>query len=160
MENSQKIVQYKDINTINRQLVGEKVLVGGCFDVLHIGHVRFLESAKKQGDVLIVALESDEFIQKKKNRHPFHTQLERAEILAAIIVVDYIVLLPYLATSSEYQILVTHVMPDIIAVTENDSQRANKELQARSANAKVVTVIPYIPQKTSSDLLKAMQKEL
>ena len=38
------------------------VLVGGCFDILHIGHVRFLQAAKKQGDILIVVLESDEFI--------------------------------------------------------------------------------------------------
>ena len=61
------------------------VLVGGCFDILHLGHVVFLEKAKKEGDVLVVLLESDEKVRFLKGKgRPVHTQSERAEILSAL----------------------------------------------------------------------------
>ena len=54
------------------------VLVGGCFDVLHFGHISFLNAARLAGKHLYVLLESDEFMIKKKKKKPVHTQEERA----------------------------------------------------------------------------------
>ena len=82
------------------------VLVGGCFDVLHYGHVQFLESAKSRGDLLVVALEPDEFIAKRKKRKPVHTQAERAAILSALRSVDVVLLLPFFTTDMEYRRMV------------------------------------------------------
>ena len=76
-----------------RKMMGGKktVLVGGCFDILHYGHLRFLSQAKEKGEMLIVALESDTFIRKIKNKKPIHTQEQRAEILAHLNLVDMII---------------------------------------------------------------------
>ena len=73
------------------------VLAGGCFDVLHPGHIVFLEKAKKAGDYLVVLLESDKKIRKLKGKgRPVHSQKERAEILSALKSVDSVVCLPYM----------------------------------------------------------------
>lgn len=68
------------------------VLANGCFDLLHVGHIRYLEGAKQLGDVLIVALNSDASVRRIKGRgRPLMNQAERAEILAALGCVDYVV---------------------------------------------------------------------
>ena len=68
------------------------VLANGCFDLLHVGHVRYLQSAKQLGDVLIVALNSDTSVRRIKGPgRPLVNQAERAEILSALRYVDYVV---------------------------------------------------------------------
>lgn len=67
------------------------VLANGCFDILHVGHVRYLEGAKHEGDVLIVALNSDSSSHTLKGEgRPTTTLLERMEIIAAFECVDYV----------------------------------------------------------------------
>lgn len=154
----QKTVAFHTLSSRILSLEGKKVLVGGCFDIIHIGHIQFLQQAKKQGDILIVALESDKFIRKKKNREPFHTQKERAEILSRIVDVDRIVLLPYFEKEAEYDQLVVTVRPHVIAVSENDAFIEKKQQQAKRVGGKVVTVLSHIPQKASQNLLKALQE--
>jgi len=68
------------------------VFTNGCFDILHIGHVRYLEAARLMGDTLIVGLNSDLSFRKVKGRNPFIPQDERAEILEALWAVDEVVL--------------------------------------------------------------------
>ncbi len=76
-----KIEYYENIFSNKKCFPNSKiVLVGGCFDVLHYGHLEFLHEAKKQGKYLIVALEPDETIIKYKKRKPIHNQLQRAKI--------------------------------------------------------------------------------
>src|SRR3712207_2220983 len=100
MEN---ILTLKQIGKIKQQYPNKKiVVVGGCFDILHYGHVTFLKNAFKEGDILVVALESDEYIQNKKKRAPIHTQDQRAEILAALRIVSYIIKLPYFVSDEQY----------------------------------------------------------
>lgn len=158
MRNTQKIVSFADLQSQSVIWTGKKVLVGGCFDVLHIGHVTYLEAARQAGDFLIVALESDEFIQTRKKRQPFHNQRERAHILAALDCVDVVILLPLFSTDTEYSDLVMQIRPDIIAITENDPQKVHKEAQSKEVGGQVVVVTSYIPNKTSSDLMKAINK--
>ncbi len=67
------------------------VLANGCFDILHVGHVRYLEGAKQLGDVLIVGINSDEQVRILKGEgRPFVQERERAEIVAAMRVVDFV----------------------------------------------------------------------
>ena len=68
-------------------------MVGGSFDILHIGHLRFLENAKKLGDILVVALNSDSHIKSyKPSNRPIVNQTQRAEMVLGIKVVDYVFL--------------------------------------------------------------------
>ena len=68
------------------------VFTNGCFDILHVGHVRYLRRAKSQGDVLVVGLNTDRSVKEVKGeKRPVVPGKERAEILAALEFVDYVV---------------------------------------------------------------------
>ena len=71
---------------------GEQVvLANGCFDLIHIGHIRYLKESKKKGDVLVVALNSDSSVRKLKGKgRPILNENERAEIISSFSFVDYI----------------------------------------------------------------------
>lgn len=69
------------------------VFTNGCFDVLHVGHVRYLEAARSQGDLLIVAVNSDRSVGEIKGpRRPIVPEAERCELVAALSCVDYVCL--------------------------------------------------------------------
>lgn len=69
------------------------VLTNGCFDLLHVGHIRYLEAARKEGDVLILALNSDQSVRRLKGpSRPIMNQDERAEIMGALACVDYVMI--------------------------------------------------------------------
>lgn len=137
----------------------KKVLVGGCFDLLHYGHIRFLDEAKKLGDVLVVALESDENVRKMKgDGRPIHTQQQRKEMLEALTCVDEVISLPPMNNHQEYYDLVTKVRPQIIAITEGDPLETNKREQAAKAAAQLV-VIPKVPTPSTSQLAKLLGLE-
>ncbi len=71
----------------NKQIV----FANGCFDLLHVGHIRYLISAKNLGDILVVAINSDRIVrQLKGSNRPLTSELERAEIIAALACVDYV----------------------------------------------------------------------
>jgi len=84
-----------EIATLSKELKarGKKIIfTNGCFDILHAGHVRYLETAKSYGDVLILGLNSDRSVTALKGEgRPINTQLDRAYILAALEAVDYVV---------------------------------------------------------------------
>ena len=139
----------------NKQIV----LAGGCFDLLHIGHIVFLESAKKYGDTLILLVESDETITKNKGpKRPINTQHDRAKILAAITVVDYVVLLDSDMSNKAYDDLVFAIKPAIIATTEGDVNRQHKERQAQMVEAKVVDVTMPVTDKSTTKLIQLLDE--
>ena len=129
------------------------VLVGGCFDLLHYGHLQFLKAAKKQGNYLIVAVDPDDFIRLRKKREPVHTQKQRVEILKNLKIVDKVISLPLLKTYSDYLALVKKIKPAIIAVTARDPQLKNKQKQAQVVGAKVRVVTPLIKNLSSSSII-------
>lgn len=130
------------------------VLTGGCFDILHIGHVKFLTEAKKRADVLVVLLESDEKVTKLKgNNRPIFHQIERAQLLESLNCVDYIIKLPYLDKDQDYQKIIMKLQPDVIAVTENDPNMAKKKEMALIIRADFQTV-PFIKTYSTSKLAK------
>ncbi len=135
------------------------VLVGGCFDILHFGHMHFLQKAKESGNYLIVALEPDERIFLSKFRMPSHTQEERAHNLLALRFVDKVILLPILNGFEEYKKLVQSINPHIIAVTANDPHIKNKEKQAACINATCLIVTERIGTFSSSAIYKQKTQE-
>lgn len=126
------------------------VLVGGCFDIIHFGHIQFLQKAKEAGDYLIVALEPDERIINHKKRTPMHTQQERAYNLSALRSVDQVIMLPLLNGFDDYLKLVKEIKPHIIAITSNDPQQVNKQKQADAIGAQLVVVTDMIGEFSSS----------
>jgi len=134
------------------------VLVGGCFDILHLGHLKFLEAAKKQGDILIIALESDENVRKLKGQgRPINSQKDRASLLAGLSVTDYVLLLPQMKTYQDYFNLVKYLKPDVVAVTEGDPHLSFKKLQVETIGGKIKVVIKRIKKFSSSKFLKTLK---
>ena len=160
---SNKILSVGKAIKISKQLKtkGEKiVLAGGCFDILHLGHINFIKKAKEQGDVLILLLESDQSIREKKGEErPINNQQVRAQILAAIIYVDYVVLLPKLE-NKDYDAIISSISPAIIATTEGDLQRTHKERQGKIIGAVVVDVISTITDTSATKIANILSKEL
>jgi rfaE bifunctional protein nucleotidyltransferase chain/domain len=97
---------------VEKQKQSRKTIVfaNGCFDWLHVGHIRYLEGARRLGDLLIVGLNSDDSVRKLKGPlRPLMPEKERAEILAALSFVDYIVIF----SEPTVERLLLHLRPDI-----------------------------------------------
>ncbi|RKY83134.1 D-glycero-beta-D-manno-heptose 1-phosphate adenylyltransferase [candidate division KSB1 bacterium] len=91
-----KIKTLKELKQIVDKLKkqGKKIVfTNGCFDLLHVGHIRYLQKAKKLGDILIVAINSDDSVKKIKGKsRPIIPAEERSEVIAALECVDYVVI--------------------------------------------------------------------
>ena len=149
----------QEISKILRKKNKIIVVSGGCFDILHIGHIKFLKNARKQGDYLFILLENDKNVKKLKgNNRPINNQKDRAQILAAMSFVDYIVLLNEMKTNSDYDNLIYKINPNIITTTKNDPQGVHNERQAKKINAKVSYVINRIEDKSTSRLAEIISK--
>ncbi|MFC1813538.1 D-glycero-beta-D-manno-heptose 1-phosphate adenylyltransferase [Thermodesulfobacteriota bacterium] len=89
-----KIIQREDLAQAMKTVraSGEKIVfTNGCFDILHVGHVRYLAAAKSEGDILVVGLNSDESVKSiKKENRPIIPQEQRAEVLSSLWYVDYV----------------------------------------------------------------------
>jgi rfaE bifunctional protein nucleotidyltransferase chain/domain len=94
MENKIKtILEIKEVCNNSRSEGKKIVTTNGSFDILHIGHVRYLQEAKKSGDVLIILLNSDSSVKSLKgDKRPIIPEQERAEMLASLECVDYVVI--------------------------------------------------------------------
>jgi FAD synthetase len=152
-----RIVHLQELKKLlSREGKGRIVLTGGCFDILHVGHVRFLSEAKKMGDYLIVLLENDKNVKKLKGENrPVFIQKERAEMLSALGSVDLVVLLPTMENDSDYLNLIRKIKPDIIAVTENDPYMEKKKGQAKQIGGEL-KVISFKKTLSSSKLAKIL----
>lgn len=159
-----KVILPKNISHLIGKLKKDHkkiVLAGGCFDILHEGHLVFLEKAKNQGDVLIIFLEEDENVKKLKGiNRPMHTQRERAEILSSVKFVDYIIMLSQMKKASDYAKLVNQIGPSVIAITSDDPCLDKKEKQAAKIRAKIIPVTKRIAGKSTTKLVRLIKKDL
>ncbi len=153
-----KILNVQKSVRIARQLrnKGKKiVLTGGVFDILHLGHVEFLQAAKKRGDFLFVLLESDKAAKKFKGKdRPFNNQKERADVLSALKAVDYVVMLSGVLKNKDYDKIVGFISPVILATTQNDPNKKHKDRQGKLFKIKVVSVIKRIKGKSTTEILR------
>jgi len=108
-----KIKSQKEIIEIVKNLKkrGKKIVTfNGSFDILHLGHIKSFEEAKKQGDVFIILLNSDESVRKYKGpNHPVNSENDRAEILASLECVDYVAIFDEINCKN----ILSKVKPDI-----------------------------------------------
>ena len=158
-----KIIKVKDAEEISKILKKDNksvVITGGCFDILHVGHIKLLSESKKQGDFLFILLENDNNVEKLKgNGRPINNQAERAQVLAALECVDYVVLLPEMKKNKDYDNLIYKLKPDVITTTKGDPQGIHNERQAKKINAKVVYVINFIKNKSTTRIANIISEK-
>lgn len=143
-----KILNIRQAIKISKELRKQNktiVVVGGFFDILHLGHIKFLEKSKKYGDHLFVLLEEDDKAGKEKGEgRPVNLQKDRARILSSLQSVDCVVMLKNMTNNESYDRLMVEMQPDIIATTYGDPYVEHKKRQAKLIQAKVAYVIKRI----------------
>lgn len=156
-----RVVSSGKISALAKELetAGKSItLVGGCFDVLHLGHVRFLQKSKALGGELVVLLESDERVKKKKGEgRPIYSQKIRAEVLAALKDVDYVVLLPYPMSNDRYDEIVKKFKPRFLATTKSDPKVHHKKRGAGLVGAQLKYVTPLLKNYSTASLIEKLK---
>jgi D-beta-D-heptose 7-phosphate kinase / D-beta-D-heptose 1-phosphate adenosyltransferase len=133
----------KELKSNNNKII----FTNGCFDLIHFGHVKYLEDAKKYGDVLIVGLNSDSSVKKLKgDNRPINNQSDRALILAALEAVDYVVIFD----DDTPHDLIKKIKPDVL-VKGGDY----KGKKVSGANfSKQLKLIDFIEGRSTSNLIE------
>jgi len=131
------------------------VFTNGVFDLLHVGHVRYLAAARRLGDALVVAINSDRTVRElKSNGRPVINESERAEILAALRQVDYVTIFDDVSPRS----LITQLLPDVLVKGgdyELDEIHGRAEVEA--AGGKVIS-LPFVQGASSSTIIERMKR--
>jgi rfaE bifunctional protein nucleotidyltransferase chain/domain len=143
------------------QLIGERerlgrqgrrvVFTNGCFDLIHPGHIRYLQEARRLGDALIVALNSDRSVRELKGeKRPILDQNERAEVMAAFGCVDYVTIFD---ESTPREIIVA-LLPDVLVKGGDwDIDRIVGREDVEAAGGKVLS-LPFVEGCSTSDVIE------
>lgn len=131
------------------------VFTNGCFDILHVGHVRYLGEARHQGDILVVGLNSDASVRNiKQKQRPVISQDQRAEVLAALRCVDYVTIFD----EPDPLALITAIKPDVL-VKGADWQEDNIiGADVVKAYGGTVVRVPVVPESSTTDIIKKIVK--
>ena len=148
------IKTFDEIASLSKELRarGKKIIfTNGCFDILHIGHVRYLETAKSYGDILILGLNSDRSVTSIKGKgRPINIQLDRAYILAALEAVDYVVVFD---EDTPYD-LIKAVKPDVLV---KGSDYEGKKVVGQDI-ADELKLVQFVDGKSTTKTIKNIQK--
>lgn len=129
------------------------VTTNGCFDVLHLGHLRYLHAARALGDLLVVAVNSDGSVRQLKGQHrPLVPESERAEMLAGLECVDYVVIFPELTPIS----LLSELKPNIHVKGGDYKLEQLVEREVVEANGGKVIVGLNVPGKSTTNLIQVI----
>jgi rfaE bifunctional protein nucleotidyltransferase chain/domain len=132
-------------------------LTNGCFDLLHVGHIRYLQAARELGDALGVALNGDDSVRLLKGEgRPLNNEADRAEVLAALSCVDYITIFRNLRATRVIEI----VRPSMY-VKGGDYTTATLDAEERMALEKIGTeirILPLVPGHSTSRLINLIQQ--
>jgi D-beta-D-heptose 7-phosphate kinase / D-beta-D-heptose 1-phosphate adenosyltransferase len=127
------------------------IFTNGCFDILHIGHIKYLEKSKSFGDILILGLNSDDSIRRLKGKNrPINTQTDRAYIVASLEVVDYVVIFD---EDTPFD-LIKLIKPDVL-VKGGDYE--GKEVVGQDI-AKELKLVKFIDDKSTTKTIERIQK--
>jgi D-beta-D-heptose 7-phosphate kinase/D-beta-D-heptose 1-phosphate adenosyltransferase len=154
---AQKIKTLEEIiqlRALYRETGRKLVFTNGCFDILHIGHVRYLNQARSMGDILVVGVNSDRSVSEiKGNARPIVPELERAEVLAALACVDLIFIFDDLTPKR----VINAIIPDVL-VKGADWDVA--EIVGRDTVEKAGGVVLNIPLVEGSSTTEIIRKIL
>lgn len=133
------------------------VFTNGVFDLLHVGHVRYLAQARGLGDALVVAINSDRSVRELKGPdRPIFDQAERAEILAALRFVDYVTVFDNISPRS----LIAELLPDVLVKGGDyqlDQIHGREEVEAAGGN---VIALPFVEGSSTTDIIKKVIRDI
>lgn len=142
-----------------RELLGRQgrrvVFTNGCFDLLHPGHIRYLQEARRLGDALIVALNSDRSVRELKGeKRPILDQNERSEVMAALGCVDYVTIFD----ESTPREIIAALLPDVLVKGGDwDIDRIVGRAEVEAAGGKVLS-LPFVEGCSTSDVIERIAR--
>ena len=152
LTNQELMNERARLRTAGRQLV----FTNGVFDLLHVGHVRYLIAARQLGDALVVAINSDASVRALKgDSRPLMNQEERAELLAALSAVDYVTIFDDISPRS----LIAELLPDVLVKGGDyspDQIHGREEVEA--AGGRVVS-LPFVDGASTSTIIERIRKQ-
>lgn len=155
-----KIVNAEELAAVSQEMRddGRKlVLTNGCFDLLHVGHVRYLESARGLGDALAVAINGDESVRALKgDGRPLNNEADRAEVVAALECVDHVIIFAEVRATE----LLEKVRPAIY-VKGGDYTPETLHAEERAALERVgaeIRILPFEQGHSTSTLIAKVQR--
>ena len=151
-----KVVSVDELARISKALSAEGrrlVVTNGCFDLLHVGHVRYLQAARKMGDALAVAVNGDASVRTLKGEgRPLNRENDRAEVLAALACVDYVAVFQEMRTTR----FLEQVQPAIY-VKGGDYKQETLDAEERGVLEKLgaeIRIIPFESGYSTSRLIE------
>lgn len=130
------------------------VFTNGCFDLLHVGHVRYLQAARELGDALVVAVNGDGSVRALKGpTRPVNPEADRAEVLAGLGCVDYVVIFPEVRVTN----LIRTIRPQLYAKGgDYTPESLNPEERAAIDEAGAqIQILPLVPGRSTTNILAA-----
>ncbi len=153
-----KIIDHNQLENIVGQLKADGktiVFTNGCFDILHVGHVRYLQAARELGDCLILGLNSDQSVRTLKGpTRPINNQADRAEVLSALSAVDYVVVFEEPTAEN----LIHQIKPAIYVKGGDYNIKDLPEASIVFQYGGQTILIPEVVGKSSSNIIKKIQK--
>lgn len=131
------------------------VFTNGCFDLMHIGHTRYLQAARKLGDVLVVGVNTDASVRalNKGDGRPIVPEAQRAEVVAALACVDYVVLFD----EPDPGRLIADLQPDVLVKGGDWAPDLIIGRETVEARGGIVRTIPLVPGVSTTDLVYKIQ---
>jgi rfaE bifunctional protein nucleotidyltransferase chain/domain len=153
-----KILDRAEAIKVRGQYAGKTIVfTNGCFDLLHVGHVRYLAAAKRLGDILIVGLNSDASVRALKGSgRPLNSEQDRAEVIAALEAVDHVIIFDETRVSHLLRELRPHLYTKGGDYTV-DSLDPEEVAVLKDINARI-EILPWVPGKSTSKLLQTIQQ--
>ena len=152
------LINRNELNDLLAKLRNEGktiVTTNGCFDILHVGHVRYLEKTKTFADVLIVALNSDKSVKSiKGDSRPINKEEDRAEVLSALRCVDYVVLFD---EDSPIDLLL-QIKPDVYTKGADYTVETLPEAKPIMENGGRVEFISFVEGKSTTSIINKMKE--
>jgi rfaE bifunctional protein nucleotidyltransferase chain/domain len=154
-----KILDRSEARELRKLQPGKTIVfTNGCFDIIHTGHVRYLAAARRLGDLLVVGLNGDESVRELKGEgRPLNSQEDRAEVVAALEAVDYVIIF----TEKRVDNLLREVRPHVYAKGGDYtvSSLDPGEVAALEEIGATIRILPLVPGKSTTQLLKAIQRK-
>ena len=146
------LIDRKNIPNLRGELSGKKIVfTNGCFDIIHVGHVRYLTTAKSCGDVLIVGLNTDESVKKLKGEsRPINNQNDRAEVLLGLKAVDYVILFGERTAEN----LIAELQPDIYVKGGDYTLETLPEAKIVQSYGGRVEIVNLVQGKSTTNIIK------
>lgn len=147
------VIDRKNIGNVVTTLKAEGkkiVFTNGCFDILHVGHVRYLKEAKALGDILILGLNSDCSVKSLKgSNRPINNESDRAEVLSALKAIDYVVIFDEKTAEN----IVGEVKPDIYAKGGDYSIDTLPEAKIVAEHGGKTVLLQLVDGKSSTNII-------